>query len=151
VQKDSSLAHSSRSIFITVTVSFLVALSPLLLGIVKLPGHMPLAQNSSAVMSAACHCIPKRTSYGTSLEILGKPSMEGRSPGIVVTEYESLTSGEDVLSDLATGKLKWGVVTAGSPERPRTESEPGHLAFGSQGQEVSEPVDGSSYAGGKGV
>ena len=147
VEKGSTLAHSSGSIMITVFVCFVVATTPLLLGIVRLRGPMPLARNSSAVMSAACHCIPERSSYGTSLEMLGKPLMDDRPPETIVTEYESSRSGEDGLADLAVGKLKWGVVAAGSPGRPRTEGEPGHLAFGSRGHEVSEPVDGSLYAG----
>ncbi|KAK0649217.1 hypothetical protein B0T16DRAFT_127146 [Cercophora newfieldiana] len=148
INENRGLAYSSRSIVISFAISLAVALAPLILGYVKLPGNMPMAQNSSAVISAACHCVPTRSSHGTSTETLDKPLLQARSPRSLtesITEYKSKSSNKDALWDLATGKLKWGVVS------PGREGEPGHLAFGGPNQEISEPVEECLYAGKKDI
>jgi len=141
------LGFSTKSIFISIILSISVALAPPILGFFfKLPGKMPLARNSSAVMSAACHCIPVPSPPAMSTETLNKPLLGSASPMIGLTEYKSTRSEEEMLQDMARGQLKWGVVSPGGAGRVFTESEPGRLAFGSPAQDVSEPVQGSYYS-----
>jgi hypothetical protein len=63
------------------------------------------------------------------------------------TEYKPVSGEQDALWDMATGLLRWGVVSPGWPGRVYSEGEPGHLAFGSPAQDVQDPVEGSFYAG----
>jgi len=86
---------------------------------------------------------------GTSREALDdRPLLAAKSP-VTSTEYKSADkSKEDALRDIALGKLKWGVVSPDAwPGRVYPQSAPGHLAFGSLGQDVHEVVDKSFYAG----
>ena len=87
---------------------------------------------------------------GTSREALDdRPLLAAKSPVTSNTEYKSADkSKEDALRDIALGKLKWGVVSPDAwPGRVYPQSAPGHLAFGSLGQDVHEVVDKSFYAG----
>ncbi|KAK4445901.1 hypothetical protein QBC34DRAFT_412431 [Podospora aff. communis PSN243] len=149
VNLDRGLAYSSKSIFISFIISISVAIAPLILGCVKLPGTMPMARNSSAVISAACHAIPVPPRHGASSETLDKPLLQATSPMANSTEYKSLSNEQDALWDMATGLLRWGVISPGWPGRVYPEGEPGHLAFGSPVQDIQDPVEGSYYAGKK--
>jgi len=52
------LSYSTISILISLALSIAIVAVPVVVGLfVKLPGQMPIAQNSSAVISAACHCV----------------------------------------------------------------------------------------------
>ena len=48
---------------------------------------------------------------------------------------------------LATWKLKWGVVSAMGTDSKPDSVAPGHLAFGSEEQDVGEVVEGEIYTG----
>ncbi|KAK0611889.1 hypothetical protein B0T14DRAFT_531224 [Immersiella caudata] len=145
------LAYSSKSILISFVISISVAIAPLILGSVKIPGNMPMARNSSAVISAACHAVPIPPSHGASFDALDKPLLQARSPVASDTEYKGASGEQDGLWEMATGLLRWGVVSPGWPGRVYSDGEPGHLAFGSPQQDVQDPVYGSFYAGKKDI
>jgi hypothetical protein len=159
------LQYSTVTILISFVISLAVAAGPIGLAFFKLPGRMILAQNSSAVISAACHCIPVASndvSHEYDIPLLGMTKSRMQS---------SLGSEEEMLQNMAVGRLRWGVVSRHQkslPENPRTFSEypgsqteyagggrleyfgegnPGHLAFRSLEQEVTDVVEGSLYAG----
>jgi hypothetical protein len=118
-----SIGYSTGAIFITIVVSFVLALIPIILAFTKLPGDgMVLAANDSAVISAACHCIPVETAVELrdvefivlSQRLLGDDRLRcpARSPGSSVAEEEEEDQGEErnrrLLAQMATQKLKWG-------------------------------------------
>ena len=105
---------------------------------------MVLAANNSAVISAACHSFPAETSEisdGESSEDLlrGADRHSGgssESPRVKSTE-------QHLLYRMSTQKVKWGAVAGGHG----TRDDPGHLAFGTEDQEVTPPTYGNYYAG----
>jgi len=118
------------TILISFIISIAVAASPVVLGVLKIPGRMVLAQNKSLVISAACHCYPPRG---------GGSSQNGD------------VSAAEALVEMAMGKLKWGEVidplSTTHMDIRNSQDRLGHLAFGSPVQEVGEVVSGKSYRG----
>ena len=114
------------------------------MAVFKIPGNMVVAANNSAVISAACYCIPVENT-------------EWRADGVESQErlLELAETGDTKDSDqarqyralykMSTRKLKWGCVSSTSC----TEDDPGHLAFGSEDQEIRPPVRGAWYSGSK--
>ncbi|KAM5364499.1 hypothetical protein ACJZ2D_011490 [Fusarium nematophilum] len=95
----------------------------------KLPGNMVLGGSNSKVISAACHSVPLPPAIAaTKLTAVNVQSMEEPRG--------------DALGEMATRKLKWGQISCGG-----AGDEVGHLAFGVEEQEITEPVDGKFYSG----
>ncbi|KAM0549434.1 hypothetical protein ACHAPJ_009420 [Fusarium lateritium] len=134
------------AIFIALLLSVGATITPAILSRFRLPGNIVLGGSNSIIISAACHCIPTAP----------KPSAVAVDTMTVVdghTEIESLLMAVDSLNAdtseitdaeklqaMATRKLKWGQVSDG-----RFSDGVGHLAFGVEGQEVTEPVEGNLY------
>jgi hypothetical protein len=128
---------------ISLVICLGLALVPVIVAASKLPGKMVIAGNCSAVISAACHSVPS-----------SRPSPErsdSTNKTFVIEEVSwaenSGTARREVV-DLVTGKLKWGVI----PDLENDTTQPndtsvGHLAFGSEGQDVGEVVEGELYSG----
>jgi hypothetical protein len=155
------LGYSTKAIFITIVISSALALIPIILALTKLPGDgMVLAANDSAVISAACHCIPVETavelteveSMASRRRLLGDDQSRreaARSSGSSMAEEVEGEQGKDrnrrLLAQMTIQKLKWGVVARG--QTPCTKEHPGHLAIGTMDQDVEPPVVGHFYAG----
>ncbi|OIW32319.1 hypothetical protein CONLIGDRAFT_642048 [Coniochaeta ligniaria NRRL 30616] len=137
-----SLQYSTVTIVISLCVSISVASAPIALALFKLPGKMVLAKNSSAAISAACHCIPTASSYDISYQD-GVPLLPSKGE----TRHNA-NDEQELLREMATSKLRWGVVSNNLLERSEYygEGNPGHLAFGTMEQHVTEPLDGNFYA-----
>jgi hypothetical protein len=109
----------------------------------KLPGKMVIAGNCSAVISAACHCVPSS---------IPSPERSSSTSNTLVIEEDnraenSGTARREVV-DLATGKLKWGVIPdLGNNQTQPSDTSVGHLSFGSEVLGVSEVVEGDLYSG----
>lgn len=138
-----SLQYSTIAIVVSLCISICVASAPIVLAIFKLPGKMVLAKNSSAAISAACHCIPTASSYDISYQH-DVPLLQAKGDVARTASDE-----QELLREMATSKLRWGVVSNTPLERSEYygEGNPGHLAFGTMEQHVTEPVDGNFYAG----
>ncbi|KAF4430476.1 hypothetical protein FACUT_8842 [Fusarium acutatum] len=134
------LQFSSKAILVGLLVSIGVAITPLFLAFVKLPGVMVIAGANSAVISAACHY------PSTKLKCLSRATskMSMRS-----NEYDSMTArligGEEVeeLRDVSRRKIKWGRMSMGKSD----ESSVGHLGFGTEELDIEKPVEGEYYSG----
>ncbi|KAB5540581.1 hypothetical protein GE09DRAFT_260589 [Coniochaeta sp. 2T2.1] len=137
-----SLQYSTVAILISLCISLSVAAAPIALAMFRLPGRMVLAKNSSATISAACHCIPAASSDDTSYKH-DVPLLPVKA-GMQTTVSDEA----ELLREMATGKLIWGVVSSNALERSEYSGEgnPGHLAFGTPEQQVTEPVEGNYYA-----
>ncbi|RGP70911.1 hypothetical protein FSPOR_3598 [Fusarium sporotrichioides] len=134
------LQFSSKAILISFVISVCVAITPLFLANVKLPGIIVVSGGNSAVISAACH-YPSR-----KLKSLSRATSRNSSSGI---EYDNMSArlivDEDAeeLEDVARKKVKWGRLSMGKSE----ESQVGHLGFGTEDQDVGRPVEGEHYSG----
>ncbi|KAM0417299.1 hypothetical protein ACHAPT_012680 [Fusarium lateritium] len=125
------LQYSTIAILIGFSVSLFLAFSPAALAMFRLPGRMVLGGSNSKVISAACHCIP--VAYA------------GEIPESRMATVQLLKDAErdvDVLDEMATRRLRWGQVSSG-----RNDGEAGHLTFGVEEQEITEPIDGKLYSG----
>ncbi|KAM0190043.1 hypothetical protein ACHAPA_010643 [Fusarium lateritium] len=134
------LQFSSKAILIALCVTVCIAMAPLVLAYVKLPGIMVIAGGNSAVMSAACHY------PSTKLQSLSRATSMYSRPG---SEYDSMSIGligdEEVeeLDNVARKKVKWGRISTGKSD----ESQVGHLGFGTEELEIEKPVEGEHYSG----
>ncbi|RBQ71034.1 hypothetical protein FVER53590_13636 [Fusarium verticillioides] len=134
------LQFSSKAILVGLLVSIGVAITPLFLAFVKLPGVMVIAGANSAVISAACHY------PSTKLKSLSRATskMSMRS-----NEYDSMSArligDEEVeeLRDVSRRKIKWGRMSMGKSD----ESSVGHLGFGTEELDIEKPVEGEYYSG----
>jgi hypothetical protein len=128
---------------ISLAICLGLALVPVILATSKLPGKMVIAGNCSAVISAACHCVPSS---------IPSPERSGSTNKTLVIEEDnwaenSGTARREVV-DLATGKLKWGVIPdLGNNRTQPNDTSVGHLLFGSEVQGVGEVVEGDLYSG----
>ncbi|KAG6978176.1 hypothetical protein FocnCong_v021485 [Fusarium oxysporum f. sp. conglutinans] len=138
------LQFSSKAILVGLLASIGVAITPLFLAFVKLPGVMVIAGANSAVISAACHY------PSTKLKSLSRATskMSMRS-----NEYDSMSArligDEEVeeLRDVSRRKIKWGRMSMGKSD----ESSVGHLGFGTEELDIEKPVEGEYYSGVKDV
>ncbi|KAH7240125.1 uncharacterized protein BKA55DRAFT_666059 [Fusarium redolens] len=138
------LQFSSKAILVGLLVSIGVAITPIFLAFVKLPGVMVIAGANSAVISAACHY------PSTKLKSLSRATskMSMRS-----NEYDSMSArligDEEVeeLRDVSRRKMKWGRMSMGKSD----ESSVGHLGFGTEELDIEKPVEGEYYSGVKDV
>ncbi|GKU08207.1 hypothetical protein FLAG1_08581 [Fusarium langsethiae] len=134
------LQFSSKAILTSFVISVCVAITPLFLANVKLPGIIVVSGGNSAVISAACH-YPSR-----KLKSLSRATSRNSSSGI---EYDNMSArlivdeDADELEDVARKKVKWGRLSMGKSE----ESRVGHLGFGTEDQDVGRPVEGEHYSG----
>lgn len=128
---DRGLQFSSVAILIGFSISAAIALSPMILAKRSLPGQMVLGGSNSKVISAACHCIPIRSSHTA-----------GKAGAVTVHPLEISESGAGPLDQMATMKLRWGEVST-----TNANSEIGHLAFGVEEQGVTGPIEGRHYSG----
>ncbi|KAF4960345.1 hypothetical protein FGADI_992 [Fusarium gaditjirri] len=134
------LQFSSKAILVGFLVSIGVAITPLFLAFVKLPGLMVIAGANSAVISAACHY------PSTKLKSLSRATskMSMRS-----NEYDSMSArligDEEVeeLKDVSRRKIKWGRISMGKSD----DSSVGHLGFGTEELDIEAPVEGEYYSG----
>lgn len=144
---DSSITRTLQFSTITILISLVIclglALVPVILAAWKLPGKMVIAGNCSAVISAACHCVPS---------FIPSPEQSGSTNKTLVIEEDnwdenSGTARREVV-DLATSKLKWGVIPdLGNNRTQPNDTSVGHLSFGSEVQGVGEVVEGDLYSG----
>jgi len=108
------------------------------------------------VISAACHVVPSNTGNMSVVEEQdrdgdGLYGVDSTYTGHNGKSYECEES-QEFLNAAATGLLKWGEVnmqrhTGGSGVDEATGHETGHLAFGTEEQDVKEPRVGRWYAG----
>jgi hypothetical protein len=125
---------------------------PFLLGWIYLPGDMVIMGTCSAVISAACHCVPDA---GPDSARAGGRQFHGyycfcQDCGEPGTAREESGSGqqENMLETMSIGMLKWGVVSSLPMRQLRfSPMQLAHLAFGSPEQDVQRPEDGEVYAG----
>ncbi|KAF5010439.1 hypothetical protein FDECE_3408 [Fusarium decemcellulare] len=136
------LQFSSKAILIALVVSITVAITPIFLAFIRLPGITVISGGNSAVISAACH-IPslELKSLSRTTSKMSKRSSIGRDFDSVSTQL--IDNAEDELEAVAKKKVKWGQVSGGKSD----DSQTGHLAFGTEEHEVTEPVDGEFYSG----
>ncbi|EMT74243.1 hypothetical protein FOC4_g10002724 [Fusarium odoratissimum] len=138
------LQFSSKAILVGLLVSIGVAITPLFLAFVKLPGVMVIAGANSAVISAACHY--PSTKLKSLSRATSKLSMRSN-------EYDSMSArligDEEVeeLRDVSRRKIKWGRMSMGKSD----ESSVGHLGFGTEELDIEKPVEGEYYSGVKDV
>ncbi|UZP38830.1 hypothetical protein NXS19_006646 [Fusarium pseudograminearum] len=134
------LQFSSKAILVSFLISVCVAITPIFLANVKLPGIIVVSGGNSAVISAACH-YPSRKLKSLS-RATSKYSLRGN-------EYDNMSArlivDEDAeeLEDVARKKVKWGRLSTGKSE----DSQVGHLGFGTEDQDVDKPVEGEHYSG----
>ncbi|KAF4949151.1 hypothetical protein FSARC_13569 [Fusarium sarcochroum] len=135
-----SLQFSSKAILIALVVSICVAIVPVFLAFVKLPGIMVIAGANSAVISAACHYPSVR------LKTLSRASSKLSRVG---SEYDSMSARlirDDEVEELeavARRKVKWGRISTGKSD----DSQVGHLGFGTDEHDITKPVEGEHYSG----
>jgi hypothetical protein len=132
---------STVAMLLSFVVSVAVVLAPTLLARLKLPGNTVLLGNNSAVISATCHCIPIKTCPYSDL---AQPDNQGS------TDENRLKPSGEVLQAIATGKIRWGVVsgslcTTCTGQLLLIPNIGGHLAFGVEEQNVTEPIEGRIY------
>jgi hypothetical protein len=119
-----------------------MAVVPLILATTTHPENTIMSANNSVVISAACHCSPVRPA--TKPEDVSPMESPLKSAATSdASDIEDRTEKSRILQDMATGKLKWGVVSRGA----NTPDSPGHLSFGTEEQSVAAPVHGDWYAG----
>lgn len=134
------MQFSSKAILVSFVISVCVAITPIFLANVKLPGIIVVSGGNSAVISAACH-YPSRKLKSLS-RATSKYSLRGN-------EYDNMSArlivDEDAeeLEDVARKKVKWGRLSTGKSE----DSQVGHLGFGTEDQDVDRPVEGEHYSG----
>lgn len=144
-QSFTGLLCSPPAILISLVLCIVVAIIPIGLAFVKLPGKMVVMGNCSAVISAACHCFPP----GDLDSLISFDTRELSSSRLTEDQSEAATTGSaHDLYGLAVGKLKWGVLSCPAETSDGSqETSPGHLAFGSEIQDVGEVVEGQVYKG----
>ncbi|KAF4458711.1 hypothetical protein FALBO_14546 [Fusarium albosuccineum] len=128
---DRGLQYSTVAIVIAFLVSLFLAFSPPALATFRLPGKMVLGGSNSKVISAACHGIPMASACETP-----------ESTMATVHLLKDTERDVNILSEMATRRLRWGQVLDGSKG-----VETGHLAFGVEEQGIVEPTDGKLYKG----
>ena len=128
------LQYSAVAILISLVLSVALAMLPVVLARAKLPGRMVVSGGNSAVISAACHAV------------LSTVPEEGQYP----LDGSKDAGSYGTLEDVATGRLKWGEVPLPPPQSDLSSGGTGqivgHLAFGTEDQNVTEPVEGRWYA-----
>ncbi|KAH6969441.1 hypothetical protein DER45DRAFT_622158 [Fusarium avenaceum] len=123
-----TLQYSTLAILIALISSIAVALSPLLLAFIRLPGKLTIGASNSAVISAACHCVPQ-------------PPVSA-APNKIGVSIQAMEDEDTNLQALASQPLKWGDISTVF----EGESGIGHLAFGTKDQCIEEPVEGRLYS-----
>jgi hypothetical protein len=139
------LQFSTVGILVSIILATVVALAPIVLALFKLPGKIVIAANNSAVLAAACHCIPVTTSGKSQRPTSYTPMLEHNFQYDSHEMTENILNGTESLKEMAKAELKWGVVV--KPAVVDAEIVPGHLAFGSLDQEIGEVVRGEQYEG----
>ncbi|KAF5024391.1 hypothetical protein F66182_3477 [Fusarium sp. NRRL 66182] len=144
------LQYSSVALLIALSVSVLATFVSLLLSKIRLPGNMVLGGSNSKVISAACHCIPASAITTTKLPVVTIEVMAVVDQDAIrenlSTSYNCFSHGStekteaEKLQAMATKNLRWGEVSDGSDS-----NTVGHLAFGTEEQVMTEPVDGRMY------
>ncbi|KAI1070328.1 hypothetical protein LB507_010271 [Fusarium sp. FIESC RH6] len=132
------LQFSSKAILVAFVISVCVAITPIFLANVKLPGITVISGGNSAVISAACHYPSKKLktlSRATSTLSMAPTeySMSARLIGDAEVEE---------LQVVARGKVKWGRLSTGKSD----DSQVGHLGFGAEEMDVDRPVEGEHYS-----
>ncbi|KAJ4007572.1 hypothetical protein NW752_010237 [Fusarium irregulare] len=132
------LQFSSKAVLIAFVISVCVAITPIFLANVKLPGITVISGGNSAVISAACHYPSKKLktlSRATSTLSMAPTeySMSARLIGDAEVEE---------LQDVARGKVKWGRLSTGKSD----DSQVGHLGFGTEEMDVDRPIEGEHYS-----
>ncbi|CAJ0541351.1 Ff.00g080070.m01.CDS01 [Fusarium sp. VM40] len=123
-----TLQYSTLAILVALISSIAVALSPLLLAFIRLPGKLTIGASNSAVISAACHCV-------------SQPPISA-APNKIEVSVQAMEDEDENLQALASQPLKWGDISTVS----EGESGIGHLAFGTKDQCIEEPVEGKLYS-----
>ncbi|KAF4472854.1 hypothetical protein FALBO_241 [Fusarium albosuccineum] len=136
-----SLQFSTKAILIALVASVTVAITPLFLAFIKLPGQMVLAGGNSAVISAACHCVPVDLPLDNQF---GSKSSDSSSLWYESDATRLILDAEDPLQTVARRRLKWGHVLG---EGGHHDLKTGHLAFGTEEQAMAEPEEGKYYSG----
>ncbi|KAL6916711.1 hypothetical protein FSST1_008206 [Fusarium sambucinum] len=134
------LQFSSKAILISFVISVCVAITPIFLANVKLPGVIVVSGGNSAVISAACHYPSRKLkslSRATSKNSLRSIEYDNMSVRLIVDEDA------EELEGVVRKKVKWGRLSMGKSE----ESQVGHLGFGTEDQDVDRPVEGEHYSG----
>ncbi|KAK4447827.1 hypothetical protein QBC34DRAFT_124747 [Podospora aff. communis PSN243] len=122
------LQFSVVATVVSLAVSIFIAVLPIGLAWVKLPGDMVVAGGNSMVISAACHVVT--------------PSMVTDDEG---SEREEKTGiDREGPEALVMGRLKWGEIP--TPMQMLSGKPTNHLAFGSEHQDITKPVEGRWYA-----
>jgi hypothetical protein len=120
---------------------------PIILSRFPLPEKMVLAENNSAVISAACHSI-RTNSTGMKMPDSDLSKQKLLADHLSSPDEGALMSAQDarvhMLAEMSRQELKWGVVFKGQG----MEARPGHLAFGTLDQNVEVPIEGM-YCSGK--
>ncbi|KAL4724755.1 hypothetical protein ACLX1H_008201 [Fusarium chlamydosporum] len=123
-------------------ISVCVAIAPIFLANVRLPGTTVVSGGNSAVISAACHYSSKdlqSSSHATSNHGHGEDEYDSTRVRLIDdAEGEGLEDVED-LADVSKQKIKWGRLSAGTG----SENQVGHLGFGTEVQDVDRPIDGA--------
>ena len=133
------LQFSSKATLIAFTISVCVAITPIFLANVRLPGITVISGGNSAVISAACHYPSKK------LKTLSRATSK---LSLAPTEYDSMSTrliGDaevEELEDVARGKVKWGRLSTGKSD----DSQVGHLGFGTGEMDVDRPIEGEHYS-----
>ncbi|KAG5665370.1 hypothetical protein KAF25_009495, partial [Fusarium avenaceum] len=123
-----TLQYSALAVLVALVLSIAVALSPLFLVCMRLPGKLPIGASNSAVISAACHCVPQ-------------PPISA-APNKIGVSVQAMEDEDANLQALASQPLRWGDISTVF----EGESGIGHLAFGTKDQCVEEPVEGKLYS-----
>ncbi|RBR12251.1 uncharacterized protein FIESC28_08737 [Fusarium coffeatum] len=133
------LQFSSKAVLIAFVMSFCVAITPIFLANVKLPGITVISGGNSVIISAACHYPSQK---------LKTVSRATSKLSLVPSEYDSMSTrliGDaevEELQDVARGKVKWGRLSTGKSD----DSQVGHLGFGTEEMEVDRPIEGEHYS-----
>lgn len=133
---------SVKALVPTISLGAAMAVIPLILAMTTLPANTIMSANNSAVISAACHCIPAQPAAKSG----DVSPMESELKSAAATDASDIEDGTEkprTLQDMTTGRLKWGFVSRGK----NTPDCPGHLSFGTEEQSITTPIDGDWYAG----
>jgi hypothetical protein len=122
------LQFSVVATVVSLAVSIFIAILPIGLAWVKLPGDMVVAGGNSMVISAACHVVT--------------PSMATDDDGS--GEEEKTGVDREGPEALVMGRLKWGEIP--TPMQMLSGKPTYHLAFGAEHQNITKPVKDRWYA-----
>lgn len=133
------MGYSGQALRIILIVGPVLLLVPVLMSIFcRIPGNATLVGSNSRAISAGCQARGSEEGEG-----LLQKGANCRSD--VVPADENVRGG-----GLSVRKLKWGVVGSEAPSHGGGRGPDGlpveHLTFQSEGDGVSEPVDGRWYA-----